>query len=115
MVVDSRQDANASSRERVLALSVTDEADREADACTLRLDNRGGAIEPPPRGTELEVSLGYRDSDATFTGTYVVDKIGLATPRRRWLCGPRRPTWAAGWKAKRRAIRSTRRWPPSSA
>ena len=46
----------------------------------LRPDDRGGAIEPPCRGTELKVSLGYRDSSATVTGTYVVDEIGLASP-----------------------------------
>lgn len=58
MLVGSRQDATDCFRERFLSLSVTDEAGRESNASTLRLDDRGGAIEPPRRGTEFKVSLG---------------------------------------------------------
>ena len=44
IVIDGRQDTTEAVRDRLLSLSVTDEAGRQSDSAEVRLDNRDGAI-----------------------------------------------------------------------
>lgn len=80
IVIDGRNDITELVRDRFLSLSVTDEAGRQSDSAELRLDDRGGAIELPPKGAKMTVSLGYEGREETVTGTYVVDEFELSGP-----------------------------------
>lgn len=80
IVIDNRRDITELVRDRFLSLSVTDEAGRQSDSAELRLDDRGGAIELPPKGAKMTVSLGYEGREETVTGTYVVDEFELSGP-----------------------------------
>lgn len=59
---------------------MTDEAGRQSDSAELTLDDCGGAIELPPKGAKMTVSLGYQGREETVTGTYVVDEFELSGP-----------------------------------
>ncbi|MFA5688561.1 MAG: contractile injection system protein, VgrG/Pvc8 family [Kiritimatiellales bacterium] len=61
-------------RDRLLSLTVTDEAGFESDTVEVRLDNRDLKIAPPTTGAELRVSLGYVSSGVYEMGLYVVDE-----------------------------------------
>ena len=80
IVIDGRQDITDRVRDRLLSLSVTDEAGRESDSAEVRIDDRGGAIELPRRGAKMEVSLGWEGGEQTVQGTYIVDEIELSGP-----------------------------------
>ena len=80
IVIDGRGDITDLVRDRLLSLSVVDEAGRESDSAELRLDDRDNVIDLPPRGAKMTVSLGYDDREETVTGTYVVDEFELSGP-----------------------------------
>ncbi len=79
-VLADGKDFTAQVRDRSLSLTITDEAGYRSDSLELRLDDRGGAIELPRKGAEIEVSLGYRGQPPVRMGLYVVDEIILAGP-----------------------------------
>ena len=78
--VDGREDATAAIRDRFLKLSVTDEAGEQSDSAEIRVDDRDHVVELPRKGSELEISLGWKDGKRTPTGRYVVDETGLEGP-----------------------------------
>ena len=90
IVVDKHQDVTAAIRNRLLFLRVTDEASYTSDALEIGLDDRGGAVQMPRRGVELQVELGYsvggklagleRDSSRVLMGRYVVDEVEFSDP-----------------------------------
>ncbi len=80
IVVDGHQDATAAIRERLLSLRVSDEEGYRSDAVEIRLDDRGGTVELPRRGAELEVELGYEESGRVPMGRYTVDEVEISGP-----------------------------------
>ena len=66
-------------RDRLLSLSITDEAGIESDKIELRLDDRDQKFELPPTGAELEVAIGYQGS-LIKQGTYIIDETGIENP-----------------------------------
>ena len=80
IVVNGRQDATDRIRQRLLSLTVTDEAGRQSDAAEIHLDDRDGVVALPRKGDELEISLGFDGRKATVTGRYTVDEIELDGP-----------------------------------
>ena len=78
ITVDGRQDATSAIRDRLVAVSVTDE--EGPDSAEVRPDDRDGPLEPPRKGSDLEISLGYRSGRLTKTGRYTVDEICLEGP-----------------------------------
>lgn len=80
IVIDGRRDITELVRDRLLSLSVSDEAGRQSDSAEIVLDDRGSAIALPPRGAKMTVSLGYEGRDATVAGTYTVDEFELSGP-----------------------------------
>ena len=90
IVVDGHQDVTAAIRERLLSLRVSDEVGYRSDAVEIRLDDRGGTVELPRRGAELQVELGYsaggklagleKDSGRVPMGRYTVDEVELSGP-----------------------------------
>lgn len=78
--VDGRQDATAAIRERLLGLTVTDEAGLQSDSAEIRIDDRDRSVALPRKGSELEISLGWTDGPMTTEGRYVVDETQLEGP-----------------------------------
>ena len=81
IVVDGSQDVTAAVRERLLSLRVSDEEGYRSDAVEIRLDDRGGTVELPRRGAEMQVELGYEASGRVSMGRYAVDAVELSGPR----------------------------------
>lgn len=80
VVIDGRGDITDLIRDRLLSLSLTDEASRQSDSAELRLDNRDGAIRLPPRGAKMTVTLGWEGSKQTFAAAYAVDEFEISGP-----------------------------------
>jgi phage protein D len=70
--------------DRLLELSITDEAGIESDALSMKLDDRprsdGAQAEMPMPGTQLEVHLSYLGEEWVSMGLYIVDEIELSSP-----------------------------------
>jgi len=64
-------------RDRLLTLSVSDEAGWKADQFELSLDDRGGLIAMPDIGTELAVEIGYVETGLQRMGLFRVDEIDI--------------------------------------
>ena len=67
-------------RDRLLSLRVTDEAGIKSDTVELTLDDRDGLVLWPVHGAELEVSLGYKQTELTRLGLYIVDEVEHSGP-----------------------------------
>ena len=91
IVVDGSQDVSQAIRERLLSLRVSDEEGYRSDAVEIRLDDRGGTVELPRRGTELTVELGYDQVPESEQrnglkpgrvpmGRYTVDEVEISGP-----------------------------------
>ena len=80
ITVDGSQNATAAIRDRLLKLSVTDEAGEQSDSAEIRVDDRDHVVELPRKGSELEISLGWADGQLTPAGRYVVDETRLEGP-----------------------------------
>ena len=78
--VDGSQDATAAIRDRLLQLSVTDEAGEQSDSAEIRIDDRGGAVALPRKGSRLSISLGWLDGKMTPAGEFTVDETALEGP-----------------------------------
>ena len=81
ILADSR-DITEKIADRLLALTITDEAGIQSDTVEIRLDDRDDAIELPRTGAELMISIGYRETGLAKMGLYTVDEISLSGPVR---------------------------------
>jgi phage protein D len=68
---------------RLVSLNITDETGLVSDKAEILLDNRDNILEIPPRGTNLEILLGYENQDLILMGSYIVDNIDLSSPPSR--------------------------------
>ncbi|TKD40696.1 phage late control D family protein [Azotobacter chroococcum] len=67
-------------RDRLLELRITDKAGLESDELEIRLDDRDGHVEFPPKGAHLQVSLGWNGQPLSPMGRFTVDEIELSGP-----------------------------------
>jgi len=83
-ILADRADVTRAIADRLLELTVTDEAGLESDTLRLTLDDRrraDGAIAQLPRiGTVLEVSLAYKGAAWVKMGKFIVDEIEISAP-----------------------------------
>jgi phage protein D len=79
-ITADKKDVTALIAERLVSISITDETGLVSDTCEILLDNRGYALEIPPRGANLEISLGYEGKPLTRMGAYIVDDVEVFTP-----------------------------------
>lgn len=61
---------------RLHSLTLIDQCGDEEDMLTLQLTDDDRALELPPRGAELELSLGWQDEGLVDRGTFIVDEVG---------------------------------------
>lgn len=74
-------DFTASIADRLLSLSISDEAGVTSDRFELSLDDRDHALGWPGSGVELEIALGYRETGGARTmGRYTVDEVETSGP-----------------------------------
>lgn len=81
-------DVTAAVADRLLELSITDEAGIESDQIKLVLDDRradgkamGGAVADLPRiGGVCQVAMGYKETGLVPMGTYLIDEIEISSP-----------------------------------
>ncbi|ODA34062.1 late control protein [Veronia pacifica] len=66
--------------ERLLQLTVRDEAGIQSDTMEIRLDDEQHAIALPRTGATLTVALGYKETGLVHMGQFVVDEISLSGP-----------------------------------
>lgn len=76
-ILANDKDITAKVRDRLLTLTISDEAGWKADQCELSLDDRGGALAMPEIGTELSVEIGYEETGLQRMGLFRVDEIDL--------------------------------------
>lgn len=73
-------DITAACADRLLNLTVTDEAGITSDTISISLDNRDLAIALPRKGATLRLWLGYEGGNLVAMGRYVVDEIERSGP-----------------------------------
>ncbi|MDE1464775.1 hypothetical protein [Spartinivicinus poritis] len=69
-ILANRKDITQLIADRLIKLTVQDEAGVKSDAVTIELDNRDQTIQLPKTGAELEVWL-----QGVYKGLYVVDEL----------------------------------------
>jgi len=80
------RDITAAIRDRLLELSITDEAGIKSDQLKLTLDDRrrenGAVASLPDMGTHLSVSLGYAETGLRNMGGILWTKSNCGIPRQ---------------------------------
>jgi len=77
-ILADNNDITAALKDRLLSLSITDEAGIQSDALTLKLDDRDGVIELPRKGAQLSVYIGYKETGLVKKGLFTVDEIEIS-------------------------------------
>ena len=73
-------DITARINDRMVQITITDEAGVKADRVELALDNRDGLLPVPPAEAELRVWFGYVDQRLAYAGRYTFDEVELDGP-----------------------------------
>lgn len=79
-VVAESQDITSKISDRLLSLTITDNAGIKSDAVEIRLDDKDHDLVLPRTSAELEVSLGYKETTLERMGLYVVDEVEILGP-----------------------------------
>ena len=79
-ITADKKDVTVLIAQRLISISITDETGLVSDTCEILLDNREDVLEIPPRGANLEISLGYEDKPLTKMGSYIVDDVEVSSP-----------------------------------
>lgn len=75
-------DATGQVRDRLVSLTVTDEAGQQSDTCEVVLDDRDASIPAPPEGAAVVVELGYEGTPLVAVGSFVVDEVEFGSGPR---------------------------------
>ncbi|HAS87999.1 MAG TPA: hypothetical protein DCS48_01635 [Desulfovibrio sp.] len=79
IIADSK-DVTAKIADRLIRLSVTDEAGQESDAVEIELDDRDELLEIPPEGAELEIYMGHQETGLHRMGLFTVGDVVVSGP-----------------------------------
>lgn len=66
--------------ERLIEMTITDEAGFQSDALTISVDDADGVLAVPRKGARLAVHLGYEETGLAYMGEFVVDEPELSGP-----------------------------------
>ena len=100
-VLADSKDVTARIRDRLLSLTVTDEAGFMSDEVTIRIDDREDVVALPRAGAELEVYLGYAESGLVRMGLFKVDEISHGGPPATITIKARAADMRAGMKSRK--------------
>ena len=67
-------------KDRLLGLTITDEAGTKADTVEITLDDRDGLIELPTPGAPMLAFLGYRETGLVPMGLFTSDEVTVSAP-----------------------------------
>lgn len=73
-------DVGAKLQGRLVGLRLTDNPGFEADTLEITIDDTDGKIQIPPRGSLLQLGLGYKDSALVNKGIYTTSEIEYSGP-----------------------------------
>jgi uncharacterized protein len=76
-------DVTARIADRLVSLTVSDEAGWQSDTVEIVVDDRDALLAVPATGAELSVSLGYAETGALDMGLYRVDEVEMSGPERQ--------------------------------
>lgn len=71
-------DITAAIKDRLLSLTVSDEAGTKSDAVEIVLDDRDGVISKPPAGAPLIVLMGYKETFQMPMGVFTFDEWAVS-------------------------------------
>ena len=103
--VAGQGDVTAVIGDRLLSITIKDSEGLDADSAELVMDDRRGAIELPREDVEIEVALGYEETEVMTMGRYVVDEREIKFPPRSLVLRARGIDLLGGLKTQR-----TRSW-----
>ncbi|MCP9785394.1 contractile injection system protein, VgrG/Pvc8 family [Cyanobium sp. N5-Cardenillas] len=68
-------DATTQVRDRLVSITVVDEAGQQSDTCEVAIDDRDASIPVPPEGAAVVVELGYEGAPLVSVGSFVIDEV----------------------------------------
>ena len=74
-IIANNTDITNKIRDRILSLILIDESGLESDSVSIVIDDRDNRINLPPKGAEIQISLGYKQKGMIEKGLYTVDEI----------------------------------------
>jgi Bacteriophage probable baseplate hub protein len=74
-IIANGDDVTALLADRLLSLTITDEAGMKSDAARITIDDRDYRVALPETGAELEIAIGFRETGLMDMGTFVVDEV----------------------------------------
>lgn len=80
-IIAQGKDVTRLFQDRLIEIKLVDKPGMDSDECTIRLDDRDGALDFPSKGATLKISLGWDGQPLNYMGTYAVDEIS-------WSDGP---------------------------
>jgi len=104
-IIANGEDVTALMRDRLLGLTVTDEAGTKSDAARIVIDDRDYRVELPETGAKLEIAMGFRGTGLIDMGTFVVDEVTGEGPVDQMTIYAKASDMRGGIRARR-----TRNW-----
>ncbi len=103
-IIADGADVTEAVRDRLVSLTVTDEAGTQSDQVEIIIGDPKGLLAAPRKGAELRVSMGYAPG-ATDLGLYLVDEVSMDGPPDRIIVVAR----AADFQTRLK-VKQTRSW-----
>jgi len=66
---------SAAANDRLLSVSLTDNAGIEGDSVSITLDDRDYKLEWPPKGKQITVKMGYKETGLVKMGDFEIDQV----------------------------------------
>lgn len=79
-IVADGADITALFKDRLISLSIVDEAGFKSDTAEIVIDDRDYRVALPETGALLEISLGFKETGLVLVGLYTVDEIAGGGP-----------------------------------
>lgn len=87
--------------DRLKSLTVTENRGFTADTIEMELEDTDGALKPPPRGTTIDVAIGWKGQPLVKKGTFIVDEISHHGPPDILTISARSADFRADFNVKR--------------
>lgn len=101
-IIANEQNISDAIADRLISMTITDEAGLVADAVEVTLDDRDFAVALPPTGATLDVSLGYDLTGLWSMGKYSVDEVEASGPPNQVSFRGKSADMSASMKSQRK-------------